>query len=602
MCSSRVGRKDRDAGLAAENGRLGWQWDAIGCRPRSPEDGVCGCCARPYGARPCRDRQPEPPSSSRRFRVPPPSCFHPSPPLPPLLSCRPVHATPARPPHPASMGRRKIEIQPITHERNRSVTFLKRKNGLFKKAYELGVLCSVDVAVIVFEERPGHHVKLYQYCSTDVHAMVQRHLRFDGEKDTRTPIDFSSNKADDPADDDDDPDDDDPTRPTKRRDNQKQGKVKMEGSSGSGSVPIRPVPTSNSDMAMSIDLDYRNARISPANNAASIPISGERHNNAGPSGVRGMPMNAKRPRLASGHSDDLHGLQAVGGGMGVSPVGGSPTYPYRLDVDLGQYPSPSHISPLAPLAPVHQTMHAQYQSPGVASMLGAQGAGHAFLPQAPFDLGHPHPHSHSHHQPPTLRTVSFPQHTPSPYPPSQHGSYPAHRQGGQHAHAHAGGISVELLSTAAEHGNGHHAQAQHFPSFDWPVHAQQQTQQHENAHAPQPAADSNNWFDFLSGAGAGGAGGLLPPHARPASNSISSTRSVASYPVPPSTSSSEGPSPSLRHKRARDEDGAGASGSEYNEDEREGRLGGVEAPPDPDPSGRRSGSGEGERERERAPS
>ncbi|KAJ3480547.1 hypothetical protein NLJ89_g12273 [Agrocybe chaxingu] len=101
------------------------------------------------------------------------------------------------------MGRRKIEIQPITHERNRSVTFLKawhlaysyltstfdlppvsfhrirrrqRKNGLFKKAYELGVLCSVDVAVIIFEERPGHHVKLYQYCSSDINNIVQRHL------------------------------------------------------------------------------------------------------------------------------------------------------------------------------------------------------------------------------------------------------------------------------------------------------------------------------------------------------------------------------------------------------------------------------------------
>ncbi|KAH7326939.1 hypothetical protein B0J17DRAFT_581058 [Rhizoctonia solani] len=48
------------------------------------------------------------------------------------------------------MGRRKIEILPIQHDRNRSVTFLKRKNGLFKKAYELGVLCSVDVAVIIF--------------------------------------------------------------------------------------------------------------------------------------------------------------------------------------------------------------------------------------------------------------------------------------------------------------------------------------------------------------------------------------------------------------------------------------------------------------------
>ena len=28
----------------------------------------------------------------------------------------------------------------------------KRKNGLFKKAYELGVLCSAEVAVIVFAQ------------------------------------------------------------------------------------------------------------------------------------------------------------------------------------------------------------------------------------------------------------------------------------------------------------------------------------------------------------------------------------------------------------------------------------------------------------------
>ncbi|KAH8914014.1 SRF-like protein, partial [Atractiella rhizophila] len=57
------------------------------------------------------------------------------------------------------MGRRKILIQPIPDDRNRSVTFLKRKNGLFKKAYELGVLCNADVAVIVF----SGNGKLYEF-------------------------------------------------------------------------------------------------------------------------------------------------------------------------------------------------------------------------------------------------------------------------------------------------------------------------------------------------------------------------------------------------------------------------------------------------------
>ncbi|ODA77351.1 hypothetical protein RJ55_06979 [Drechmeria coniospora] len=69
------------------------------------------------------------------------------------------------------MGRRKIEIKAIKDDRNRSVTFLKRKGGLFKKAHELSVLCSVDVAVFIF----GNNKKLYEYSSSDMQTLIARH-------------------------------------------------------------------------------------------------------------------------------------------------------------------------------------------------------------------------------------------------------------------------------------------------------------------------------------------------------------------------------------------------------------------------------------------
>ncbi|KAI9139138.1 hypothetical protein BKA69DRAFT_1030795 [Paraphysoderma sedebokerense] len=59
------------------------------------------------------------------------------------------------------MGRRKIKIAPIKDERNRQVTFHKRKNGLLKKAYELAVLCECEMAVIIFNSQG----KLVEYCS-----------------------------------------------------------------------------------------------------------------------------------------------------------------------------------------------------------------------------------------------------------------------------------------------------------------------------------------------------------------------------------------------------------------------------------------------------
>ena len=62
------------------------------------------------------------------------------------------------------MGRKKIQIERIPDERNRQVTFTKRKFGLMKKAYELSILCDCEIAVVIFNSQN----KLFQYASTDM--------------------------------------------------------------------------------------------------------------------------------------------------------------------------------------------------------------------------------------------------------------------------------------------------------------------------------------------------------------------------------------------------------------------------------------------------
>ncbi|KAJ0087188.1 hypothetical protein Patl1_08867 [Pistacia atlantica] len=57
------------------------------------------------------------------------------------------------------MGRVKLQIKRIENKTNRQVTFSKRRNGLIKKAYELSVLCDVDVALIMFS--PSGRVSLF---------------------------------------------------------------------------------------------------------------------------------------------------------------------------------------------------------------------------------------------------------------------------------------------------------------------------------------------------------------------------------------------------------------------------------------------------------
>ncbi|KAK3330079.1 hypothetical protein B0H66DRAFT_44713 [Apodospora peruviana] len=95
------------------------------------------------------------------------------------------------------MGRRKIEIKAIKDDRNRSVTFLKRKGGLFKKAHELSVLCSVDVAVFIF----GSNKKLYEYSSCDMRELITRYTYHGGPNEHKGPSDFNGGADDDEDDD-----------------------------------------------------------------------------------------------------------------------------------------------------------------------------------------------------------------------------------------------------------------------------------------------------------------------------------------------------------------------------------------------------------------
>mmetsp|Transcript_3993 Transcript_3993/g.14198 ORF Transcript_3993/g.14198 Transcript_3993/m.14198 type:complete len:370 (+) Transcript_3993:199-1308(+) len=92
------------------------------------------------------------------------------------------------------MGRKKIRIERIPDERNRQVTFTKRKNGLMKKAMELSVLCECDIALLIFNSNG----KLFQYASTDLETVLGKYAQWSGEaRETRNNRDlFAQHCAD----------------------------------------------------------------------------------------------------------------------------------------------------------------------------------------------------------------------------------------------------------------------------------------------------------------------------------------------------------------------------------------------------------------------
>ena len=52
------------------------------------------------------------------------------------------------------------------------ITFMKRKLGLFRKAYQLSVLCDCQISVIIMPKNN----KLFQYSSSDMNSILQKYV------------------------------------------------------------------------------------------------------------------------------------------------------------------------------------------------------------------------------------------------------------------------------------------------------------------------------------------------------------------------------------------------------------------------------------------
>ncbi|KAL6845762.1 hypothetical protein ACP4OV_024337 [Aristida adscensionis] len=71
------------------------------------------------------------------------------------------------------MGRGKIVIRRIDNSTSRQVTFSKRRNGIFKKAKELAILCDAEVGLVIFSSTG----RLYEYASSNMKSVIDRYGR-----------------------------------------------------------------------------------------------------------------------------------------------------------------------------------------------------------------------------------------------------------------------------------------------------------------------------------------------------------------------------------------------------------------------------------------
>ncbi|XP_036164072.1 myocyte-specific enhancer factor 2C isoform X5 [Myotis myotis] len=154
------------------------------------------------------------------------------------------------------MGRKKIQITRIMDERNRQVTFTKRKFGLMKKAYELSVLCDCEIALIIFNSTN----KLFQYASTDMDKVLLKYTEYNEPHESRTNSDIveALNKKENKGCESPDPDSSYALTP---RTEEKYKKINEEFDNMIKSHKIPAVPPPNFEMPVSIPVSSHNSLV-----------------------------------------------------------------------------------------------------------------------------------------------------------------------------------------------------------------------------------------------------------------------------------------------------------------------------------------------------
>ncbi|XP_040277467.1 myocyte-specific enhancer factor 2C isoform X7 [Bufo bufo] len=205
------------------------------------------------------------------------------------------------------MGRKKIQITRIMDERNRQVTFTKRKFGLMKKAYELSVLCDCEIALIIFNSTN----KLFQYASTDMDKVLLKYTEYNEPHESRTNSDIveALNKKEHKGCDSPDPDSSYALTP---RTEEKYKKINEEFDNMIKSHKIPAVPPPNFEMPVSIPVSNPN-NMAYTNQAGSLG-----NHNLLPLSHQTLQRNSMSPGLT-------HRPPSAGGLMGGDLTSGAGT-------------------------------------------------------------------------------------------------------------------------------------------------------------------------------------------------------------------------------------------------------------------------------------